>query len=76
MITQEEIANRVFEELIKLQEEFGDEIAIAFLSGIQFAASLQNEIFQRANSIEVENFSDMAIYLGEFYSKISKGEIS
>jgi hypothetical protein len=76
MITQEEIANRVFEELIKLQEEFGDEIALAFLSGIQFATSLQSEVFQRANSIEIENFSDIATYLGEFYSKTSKGEIS
>jgi hypothetical protein len=77
MVSQEEIGNKIFSELMGVQEEFGDEIAFAFLAGIKFAVSLQSELFASVNAQEEEqDFSEIALNLGEFYSNISKGEIS
>jgi len=76
MISQEEIGNKIFQELMSIQEEFGDEIAFAFLAGIKFATNLQSELFAHVNVQEEQDFSEIALNLGEFYSNISKGEIS
>lgn len=76
MVSQEEIGNKIFLELMGVQEEFGDEIAFAFLAGIKFAVSLQSELFASVNAQEEQDFSEVALNLGEYYSSISKGEIS
>lgn len=73
MLTQEQIAAKIFEELLKIQEEFGDEIALAFLSGMKFAANLHAELIGVHVTSDNGNFTEFAINMAEFYSK---GEIS
>jgi hypothetical protein len=74
MLSQEEISGKIFEEVLKIHEELGEEYAYAFLAGIKFAVSLQSEMILNlsANS----SISEYVITLGQFYSDISKGEIS
>lgn len=66
MITQEQVAEMVIEEVTKLNEEFGWDIAMAFLAGVKWAADLKESIGE----------NNVTAYLGEFYSSLQKGEIS
>ena len=73
MISQEEIGIIIFKEVMKVQEELGEDIAFAFLSGIQFATKLQADLLAK---VFEQNSPEIASSLGEFYSEISKGEIN
>jgi hypothetical protein len=66
MVTQEQVAEKIIEEVTRLNDEFGWDIAMAFLAGIKWAAELKDTV----------NTGQMTAYLGEFYSSMQKGEIS
>ena len=66
MVTQEQVAEKIIEEVTRLNDEFGWDIAMAFLAGIKWAADLKGTV----------DAGQMTAYLGEFYSSMQKGEIS
>jgi hypothetical protein len=70
VLSETEIAERIFQEVMKVQEEFGPEVASAFLAGIKFAADLREEML---TGVGEEFFSGA---LGEFYSNMSKDKVN
>lgn len=66
MVTQEQVAEMIIAEVARVDTEFGWDIAMAFLAGIRWAADLKETI----------GGNNLNAYLGEFYSSMSKGEIS
>jgi hypothetical protein len=70
MMTEQEVAEKVFNEVMKIQEEFGPEVAMTFLAGIKFAADLREEILAG----EGEGLISRA--LGDFYSDMSKDKVN
>lgn len=72
MPTQEEIAELILEEALKVSAELGEEAALIFLSGVSFGADLAMKFFKEDTVLDEESLLD----LGYYYMHSKKGEIN